>query len=640
MALLNPPNVLTKIREDLRQKQALDEKFVQNLLYYFELRVPPEVAQGARVPYIYPLILSPNAYRISEPFTVGRQFTRGGGIFVEESGIIAREITVSGTTGFKPRPWGKKQSEFSSIAFPGDGKSFSRTTAQFQAAVEALSGQRHFQFLQDSVFRTYADLKRNPATARGTELYFHVQKDDESWRVIPLSFELSRDQSNPLSYPYSFSLLAVGPADESVKGQSEDAEVVDKINDAFAMVKAGTAQIRAAIQDVTGVQEQVRVTALGGANLIADAGSIADAADDFISGSKRLIDVPLSYIAQTQRALDSALNVLNDTVTLSGGPDVPGSVLNSLRRMIEGLEMLGSYPEKFVDSVTVAVDRFQRLQELSTSQSQERLDSAALSTPTTFRAVEERGSGLRPGDAVRSSEELGLGRAVPVFSSARTHVLDDFDTLENLASRFLGDARLWKHIAIFNGLSSPFISDQGLPGTLAPGQTILIPSTEAPVERADIPTTQGVDPVVASGRDQVLGTDFKMEPVSGAQGSNRTTYDLAIDVEGGSLDFKTLSGVENLQQGILARLLTEKGNDILYRNLGTSRVVGLGLTAADLDVARIRIVEAVQADPRITGVRRVSFDVEDTSPDTLIVELDAEVRGLNTPLVVRAATEV
>lgn len=639
MALLNPPNVLERIQEAIRQTRGNDSNFIKNKLYFFELHVPPEVASGVNVPYIYPLVLSPEQISITEPFTVEKQFTNEGGIFVEENGVLAREIRITGTTGFKPKRNSSLQSEFSSINFPGEGKSYSRTTAQFHNSVDRVSGMRHFQFLQDSVFRTYADLKRDPATSEGTELFFHMLKDSEHWRVKPMIFGSTRTASRPLEYPYEFTLLAVGPADQALRGDSEDKSIVDKVNDAFAMIKAGAALIRSAIQDLSGIQNEVRTVALQGSALIGDAASIAGAAEDFVDGTARTVEVPFAFLAQTKALLDNSLSAFQKAVTLGSGPDVPGSAINSLRKLGDGVEMIGSYPEKFSNTVTDAVSSFNTRQELSTSQSRERLAAAAADAPQTLRELRRLGSGLLPGDQLRASEELGLGRAVPRFSSALQRVIEQNDTLASLASRFLGDARQWKYIAIFNDLKAPFISDQGLPGTVGIGDTILIPSTAKPVEAVDIATTQGVNPVTASGAEQVLGTDLKMVPVKGPGGSGRTTYDLAVDVEQGSTDFKVVSGIPNLQQGILSRLLTEKGNDILYHNLGTSRVIGMGLTEVELEIAQFRIVEAVQADPRITGVRRIRIlDSEGgATPDAVQVELDAEVRGFNTPLVIQTA---
>jgi hypothetical protein len=72
-----------------------------------------------------------------------------------------------------------------------------------------MSGQRQFQFLQDRIFRLYSDLKQNPDASAGTKLYFHNPKDQENWRVIPMSFTMSRAAPRSTMYFYDIQLLVV-----------------------------------------------------------------------------------------------------------------------------------------------------------------------------------------------------------------------------------------------------------------------------------------------------------------------------------------------------------------------------------------------------------------------------------------------
>lgn len=630
--------VLNIATEALRRQQTGDDKYVKRLLYFFELRVP-EGATEAPVPggYLYPLVLPPTAYRMSEPFTLEKSFTVDGGIFVEESGILARELTISATTGFRPRR-NKGQSDFDLI-LPAERKSFTRKVKRSQVALlEALSGQRHFQFLQDSVFRTYADLKRDPSTSLGTELYFHNVKDDERWRVMPMNLDLNREGSSPLTYPHEFKLLCVEGADEVSVPGSEDNGVLDVIKDAYAMTKFGVALVRAAIQDLSGIQNELTNIINNGASLVEEAGSIAGATEDFLDGTERLIRAPSNSLTRTANALGAGLAAIDQAatvgITAGGGAGVPAALKNTLRKLQDGLYTINSYPEQFQSSIEATVEEFNRLQSLALSKSPEELEAAEnAGPPQTIRGFGVLGTALLPGDRRRARDDLGLGRSVQRYTSAIERIIEQGDTMANLASRYLGDARQWKILAIFNALQPPYISEQNLPFTLKIGEPILIPNFGKSQRRRTAITTLGVSPD-APAEEHFLGTDFLLEDTS-----PNGLADFAVDVEGGSVDLKLVRGIPNLQQGVRTRIRTERGSDILYRNLGMRRVVGVGVTVIDLEQAQFSVVETVQSDPRIAAVRSIQFENRAESPDVVTIDMDAAVRGITRPVKIRTAVE-
>ena len=196
-------------REELeRQARVQDRKFLDGSLFLFELIVPTAAIKssnspGTEVRLFYPLVVSPNSIYFDEPFTVAISPGTNGGLVVEENGIIQRKIRLEGTTGFAPKPLetsGPIGADYNVVA------SYSKR-GKFIAG-ETFSGQKHFQFLQDKVFRTYADLKRDPTYARDTKLIFHNLKDEESWRVVPETFTLNRQSSDGPLYRYQIQLNA------------------------------------------------------------------------------------------------------------------------------------------------------------------------------------------------------------------------------------------------------------------------------------------------------------------------------------------------------------------------------------------------------------------------------------------------
>lgn len=612
--------LLSTIAELDRARAARDSNFYKSMLYYFELKVPESI--GAPGNYLYPLILPPEALRMSEPFQVGLTYTNGGGVFVEEQGITTREITISGSTGWRPRRQNKPVSNFSSLGF-ANNKSYTRNNATSDNLLVALSGQRHFQFLQDTVFRTYADLKQDPATSAGTELYFHNTKDDEHWRVIPRAFSLSRDAARPLEYMYEITLTAVQATKVGTQAPGEDHGVLNTLKDSTRVLRTATSNIRAAIADISAVQGELRQTYGGFVAFLDGTVAIVEATEALVDGSATLIQQPFQLLENTVASGLDALLELTTGIRQTTGVGAPANLLNSLRKIHDGLAMIGSYPEHFTNSTQEAVARYQARQSLA-NRSQASLTAAENSNPPqSIREFDSMGSGLWPGDAARAREDLGLGRFAPAFQSAWEWLVEQGDTLANLAARFLGDARHWKHIAVFNNLQAPYISEEGLPGTLTIGDKILIPSLSPPPGVRGNVATYGVRPE-ESPRVHSLGRDLRMDPVR-----DSWQYDLVIDEEGGSVDVKLVEGVPNLTQAIRSRIITERGTDTLYKTLGTSRLVGLGVAEVDLETARYRLASSIQEDPRINAIRSLAFDTP--QPDSVVADVVAEVRGFTRP---------
>jgi hypothetical protein len=224
------------------------------------------------------------------------------------------------------------------------------------------------------------------------------------------------------------------------------------------------------------------------------------------------------------------------------------------------------------------------------------------------------------GDFIRASNELGFGTNTPKYQSATERIIESGDTLPNLASRYLGDARLWKYLAVFNDLQPPYISQSKLPKTLSVGDKILVPSTARAPEQQASPVVFGV-PQSASADEHVLGADFELV-------DDGVSYDWAVDAESGNSDFKIARGVACLNQGLKLRIVTEKGSAIMYQTLGTARVIGLGLTPVDIETIQIRLVEAIQEDSRVNAVRNVQFQ-NGPPDDAAFIEMDVEIKGLS-----------
>ncbi len=648
-------STLEHIRESARQTRNKDSNFTKYLLYYFELHVPASAIEaGGPTKYLFPLVLSPTSYSMDEPFTVEATPTQGGGLYVEENGIVQRMIRLQGNTGFKPR--------FLKVAgvptLKTKGKSFSRVLPD--KVLDRISGQRHFQYLQDSVFRTYADLKRNPATAKETRLYFHNQQDSEAWWVVPKNFGLDRDASNPVTYNYNIELLAVDAYKPQDYDFSEDQSLFDEIKDKIRSIKRGVDLVNGAINDLNALRGQIKSFVNNIAVLIDSVTLIMTKTEDFLNGTSEFIQTPFSSITAALGRFDVATDSIHTYLGFSDVPKVfPENTLNKFRVVQDGLELLGRYPQQFETPTETEIRKLREQQEYRRNISNERKEEAeAFGSPTTFTEVLNLGTQLTAGDALSIDGESLAGGSMHKFKSARSVVIGQGDSLVTLAAKYLGDARLWQYIAVLNGLKAPFIDKQAsaplvsstslgseLSGTatgadespfgdaLGVGSQILIPSNQtSTLEQAVLPVLGAR--LEESAAAQFLGTDLAMEAVGDVYGSSRAQYDIAIDTDLGSVDAKTVSGIDNLSQLVTLRLLTEQGQDQLYKQLGMPRIVSLGFTDLNLETAELRLRETLVGDPRIAAVDNLILEQDQ---DALVVELDVQIQGFTESQHVRIA---
>lgn len=622
------PSLIDIAREDRRQDIANDRKFWKNFVYFFELRAPTGGIAGTPSDTIessiFPLVLNPQTITMSDPFTVTATPTLDGGLYVEENGIISRQLTITGQTGFAPRtgPKGAQYTQNSSFENT-EGASF-RYRGKNTPAM--LSGQRHFQYLQDRVFRTYGDLKRNPNLAKDTKLFFHNPKDDEHWEVIPQSFTMNRDAARPLTYQYSIALLVVGTGEEDVEPlfPSEDTSIFNSMKDVVKTVRSAIDNANATLRDMPSeilAEIEQQVPALKGAVDLAGLVSttipaLINGASAFVEGGASLIAAPFNTVTRITSQLDLALNNLAGS-SFRGGD----TVRQSLRGMQDAIHRFGVHPQTFQSDAQRQLADERRRQELTTSVSQTALLAAEAAPSTSLRQLDGLGTGLLAGDRGRARAETGLARNEPVTRSGKQYIVTQGDTLPRLAARFLKDKTRWRQIAVLNGLRAPYISEHQLPFTRRSGDEILIPSPEAPPSELVGAAGFGIG-TEATQAERLLYTDLRLVQSDDAP---QNFFDMEIDVEGGSTDFSLAAGIENLTQGIRTRLTTEQGTDVLYRGLGHKAVVGVGVQVVDEEMTEFRLVAAVQADPRIVGVRGVEFT--QTQSDVIDVEMDAEVRG-------------
>lgn len=602
-----------------------DGKFYGSYLYFFELRVPGQLVNVSRpsLSLIYPLALNPENYSIDDPFTVQATPGTNGGLVVEENGIIQRTIRLSGTTGFAPRAL-DASAKFADLK-PGSRSYVDR--GKFLQGV--LSGQRHFQFLQDKVFRTYADLKRDPTHAKSVEMHFHNIKDDEHWLVIPENFSMTR---RFFLYNYEISLIAVAPSNSTplAMRKAKKKGFWENAKDALAAARRAIAKIAAYAEIVTDAIDTVKRVVSDVVNVINEAINLVNVVSRIINGVARATADVLNRIRSIATTLRGAAVSIADAIG-----NFPATIAQAFHAMADEFNSLGTkqFFNELGDRVKAPLARLSR----------SRVAGQTLLTPGQFATtgqpirttadLQRAGSAPTLADVVERLNSANLGVPLPTFTSLELYEVGSSDTLPSISSRFLGTADLWWVIAEANNLSHPYISDVPLPGTIRRGSTLLVPATAAHSN------SLGPSGVVTNSNEEVaaqlLFRDAKLAPSS--RFPNR--LDLVLDAVKGNRDVVYVEGIDNLKQAMRTRIETELGESILFPELGLPQIVGLGEPIIDVEMVRVFIGQAIGADNRIANLGSVRVS-NTNSPDYYEIEVDARVRGYNAPVTINAIRSV
>jgi hypothetical protein len=673
--------------ERARQEAAQDANFFRKMTYFFELRVPQSIALGPINTFLTPLVLPPESYSMEEPFTIQVTPTQGGGLYVEENGIVQRTIKLEGTTGFRPRyfPTGWQANAVLSPEKTSHGRILPGLVAGSPLIPAELSGQRHFQYIQDAIFRTYGDLKRDPATSEGTFLFFHNPKDDEHWLVAPQKFSLTRTADKRVLYRYSIELLILDKAAAVDQDFSEETNILDDMKNALSAVNRGLGMITGAINDLTALVGELKNLVKGFATIIDTATSIITAARNFVDGVTSLIDAPYAILNSLNELCEAAGFAIEEQEEAT--PDIvkiPRTTRQHFRRIQDGVNWIGIHPEVFITSAIKKAQRLKNAQSLYTSASDEAI-AEALETdpPSTLDAVTALGTEITQGEAIAAQNETQVAFATPQYTSTQETPITQGDTLASLAAKYLGDARLWQQIAIVNGLQPPYVTEMAsipLPTSAPPGSTvgggtgdgtptigpdpgpapgepttsvqqvsqpdespfpasfgsggqILMPSFRKPPQKTPLLPVLGVSQD-ESAAVHLLGADLQIGVASGT--GSRREFDLVVDTERGGIDAKSVSGLANIGQACVLRLTIEKGTDIMYKKVGLDRVVALNITPVDLETVRFRFAEALTNDPRVASVPSLTFTVEEGASDLIVIDADVELRGFTQNTNIRA----
>lgn len=328
------------------------------------------------------LPITPQQLKITDQFAINTSATMRG-VVEEHNGVKFKIITAAGTTGI----WPLKPTQGGKIANPtAVGSVFGGTLEAaggvlqgFDRIANAFSGKHpnkaskntepkdssygefstgYYQALYLGQFlERYAQAKKNP-DYKGWRLVFDIPKQNQSFIVTPVAFELSQSEQKPNQIMFSFQLKAwkrinleddSRPAGGELPGLQANVfqRIVGTISETRRTLGRAKNLVAAVRSDVAGVFNILRQASLAVKDLAGLAISAADLTNQINEDIKSAIQDSLNNVASAFPASGFQANVGNNTVlsnpnsnkqTTSSGD--AGSIIkysNQLQKINEGL---------------------------------------------------------------------------------------------------------------------------------------------------------------------------------------------------------------------------------------------------------------------------------------------------------------
>lgn len=439
--LVNPDNLsdedeLYSVFGDVGMRYLGHDKAVYSLVLFTPLDLLGRV---------FEFKLNPQSIEMDEEAAVTVTATQGGGKFIENQGNIFKDIIISGTTGFLPLK-NMKSIPGSALLAQSAARVVSGDNFAAQAAFAKVSGYNEFMRLR-SLFREYWQIHRlgDALSRKATTLFWVNLKDNETWLVEPMSFRMSRASRSPMTYNYNIRLRTIA------KGSS-----------VYVPTDTSTA---------LGVVRQIRKTLAGVRDRI-------DAANALLRGALGFFDQYRNLRSMVVSILDVGTDLSAQLTKIASGTadvlDLPRSLLYSatanITSVFEGIgnaaDLIAAVPLDAFEGLTTSrqqMDFVLARKDLFTKKWSSAWESAIANFNTTFGVSGDASSSLKDG-----TSRGGLAEATPSSN----------ENIYQFAQRVTGDAMRAQEIIVLNNLKWPYFAvsaDERAPGTIAPGDPVLVP---------------------------------------------------------------------------------------------------------------------------------------------------------------------
>jgi hypothetical protein len=543
--------------------------------------------------------VGPQSVELTRPFKQ-HVVTTIGGIYAQEAGYNAWNLKVEGNFGLTPKG-GYDSTGILNV-------NYEKENLPIVSGMQALSGPKWTMRMIQHLFDRYAALKANPKYNAQTYMTWHNFKDDEHLVVVPTTVGLHRNVQSRMMYPFNLEFQVIGHAD--------------------AIAAPSTSSL---IADILGYVALASVMAKSAINI----------ADDALNTVNTLAGKVRGVIARIDGMQDDWSQISDKWVSAFGGKLSDGTVVEEgstswgnfeglahtirsdneeARKQLKAAIEKNAADETFVSSAWTRTDALGEVNQALNAMD-DAVDAATMHGGATQAGVDEANEALSD-----HNDSEGTRNADPDATNPRSSNLSGATdlgelevpggvTLAGIAEAILGDASLWKILAVINGLQSPYISTTGMPGTIKPGDKLKVPMQGSKTGM------QVMGWKHLAGSDS-WGTDILLDEAPGSR-VGRPAVDIAIDRSTGR-DIKLAKGKSNLLQAVQMRVWTTMGTMKLFPQYGLPVVVGANIPSYSGRALQLSVRSALLEDSRIASVGRTQATVTGD-----VVEIDAEVIPIN-----------
>ena len=549
------------------------------LTYAMELVAIDGSGRGANRVLNLPINPTSVAYRS----TPGNDETwTAGGVALEDSGFVSRDITIQGSPGLEPKRGWKLES--TDPHKPETGFTFRDGNELFAEL------WRWFEF--------YAELKRRQDVASKWFMVWHDFRRGWHWVVQPKEWDTSREaKQHRLHHPFEFRLKAVS---------DYDALALGGVAGFFADVRSATDEIAGLLLDAAGYladidsfRSEADQTFLGGIQQVISAGGrILDGLAAVSAGVRDTLNFENRLAAQMALLVDGLAYELSAAFGKhadgaaapgAGDPWAPGNqpasravaAYRATQQMSQSLDRMRARRDLWEPDLPEARARRRALRAGATV-----LSDAEVAAPGVLAIGARATAGSAYTRALARRREAER-ESLPTYTGTRAYVVAPGDTLLSIALEEVGARDAWTDIAAINSLRHPYTSRARTPGTVAPGDTILVPTfgTSKPSPRG----------TRAEIEREALGVDFELT-------AGGLVYNAAGD------GYRTVEGVDCYLQSINeVRFGTKFGDNLTWPSVGILAPVGSPNRDGTPSAVALSVRRACLTDPRTAEVVDLEF---------------------------------
>lgn len=500
-----------------------------------------------------------------------------GGVSVEESGFILTGIEVRGTFGLKARRgWGA-----GTLTAPGD-------------FVFGDGLRLHEELV--AFFELYDRIKRDPNANYQFMLAWHDFVSGRHYVVVPEGEGLVVDanaQEHRIHRPYAFRLKAVADYQSTRRNFFDDGIVADLrtgIGRAVEAVNMLTGYVEDARAFVTLLEAEITTPMRAAFTAVEN---LVFTATDLAAGAASLISAPFRFAFEVIDAVERWGGAIEARFG-AGGWNAFDATLDRLlgvrelqQRTLDEVQVLAAQPDLWGEATKPGDEDFDANPDARVG-----ADEAASGQPGLGRRAS-------PGSATRrTTAQARDGRRprTPDYRGQRRYAVREGDTLVAIAARELGSPDRWRAILEANpDLRAPYISGTGLPGTVAPGQVLMLPANDTEALGGG---TRGAR-LGAEPDEAILGRDFELDE-DGEW----------IPIEPGpATAVRRIGGVANWVQAVgRIKLRTRIGQNLLYPHLGLATPIGEVNGIAQVDAVALSARTVVAQDPRTADISELTVE--------------------------------